>query len=203
MWIIAAAIIATLVVVILVVNFRTPEKKIQHAVHHLYGLTDPQFEREMSTLLGPAILTDNKITALQNENTAIGNVVTALGNAVTAIGQFDSALAASKSSTPTSPNSPGSPSSPIAITTTSGNPITVIPPYSGYYSGLSSVVPGGINPQNPLDVSSSSASGSTPALTLNVNLNGGMVVGNSGMQQFTQMMMPNVVTALRQAGAKV
>jgi|SRR5665213_133791 len=66
MWIIAAAIIATLVVVILVVNFRTPEKKIQHAVHHLYGLTDPQFEREMSTLLGPAILTDNQITALQN-----------------------------------------------------------------------------------------------------------------------------------------
>jgi len=66
MWIIAAAIIATLVVVIVAVNFRTPEKKIQHAVQHLYGLTDPQFEREMSTLLGPAILTDNQITALQN-----------------------------------------------------------------------------------------------------------------------------------------
>ena len=41
------------------------------------------------------------------------------------------------------------------------------------------------------------------ALTLNVNMNGGMMVGNNGMQQFTQMMMPLVVSALRQAGAKV
>jgi len=55
---------------------------------------------------------------------------------------------------------------------------------------------------NPLDTSSS-ASGSTPALTLNVNLNGGMLVGTGGMQQFTQLMMPQMVTALRQAGAKV
>src|SRR5665213_3108530 len=66
MWTIAAAIVATLVVVILVINFRTPEKKIQHQVQHLYAVADAQFEREMSTLLGPTILTGNKITALQN-----------------------------------------------------------------------------------------------------------------------------------------
>lgn len=40
--------------------------KIQHQVHHLYGVVDPQFEREMGTLLGPAILPGNQITALQN-----------------------------------------------------------------------------------------------------------------------------------------
>jgi cardiolipin synthase A/B len=66
MWIVAATIMATLVVVVLVINFYTPEKKIQHQVRHLYGVVDPQFEREMGTLLGPTILADNKITALQN-----------------------------------------------------------------------------------------------------------------------------------------
>jgi cardiolipin synthase A/B len=57
---------ATLAVVVLVINLRTPEKKVEHQVHHLYGIVDPQFEREMSTLLGPAILQGNKITPLQN-----------------------------------------------------------------------------------------------------------------------------------------
>jgi cardiolipin synthase A/B len=66
MWTVAITIIATLIVVVLVINFHTPEKKIQHQVRHLYGVVDPQFEREMSTLLGPTILADNKITALQN-----------------------------------------------------------------------------------------------------------------------------------------
>jgi cardiolipin synthase len=66
MWTVAVTIIATLVVVVLVINFHTPEKKIQHQVRHLYGVVDLQFEREMGTLLGPAILADNEITALQN-----------------------------------------------------------------------------------------------------------------------------------------
>jgi cardiolipin synthase len=65
-WTIAATILITLVVGIVVINFRTPEKKIQHQVRHLYSVVDPQFEREMSTLLGPAILGGNKIAALQN-----------------------------------------------------------------------------------------------------------------------------------------
>jgi cardiolipin synthase len=63
---IAATIVATLIIVVLMINFRTPAKKIQHQVHHLYGVVDPQLEREMGTLLGPAILTGNRITALHN-----------------------------------------------------------------------------------------------------------------------------------------
>jgi cardiolipin synthase A/B len=51
MWTVAVTIIATLVVVVLVINFHTPEKKVQHQVRHLYAVVDPQFEREMSTLL--------------------------------------------------------------------------------------------------------------------------------------------------------
>jgi cardiolipin synthase len=65
-WTIVATIAATVVVVVIVVNFNRPEKKIDHQVRHLFGTADPQFEREMGTLLGPAILSGNRITALQN-----------------------------------------------------------------------------------------------------------------------------------------
>lgn len=65
-WTIAVSVAATLIVVLVVINFRTPEKRVQHQVRHLYGVADPQFEREMGTLLGPAIVPGNKITALQN-----------------------------------------------------------------------------------------------------------------------------------------
>jgi cardiolipin synthase len=66
MWTIAATIAITLVVVIVTINFHTPEKRIQHQIRHLYSVVDPQFEREMGTLLGPAILSGNQIIALQN-----------------------------------------------------------------------------------------------------------------------------------------
>jgi cardiolipin synthase A/B len=66
MWTIIATIAVTLVVTVIVINFHTPEKRIQHQVRHLYRLNDPQFEREMGTLLGPAILAGNQIAALQN-----------------------------------------------------------------------------------------------------------------------------------------
>jgi cardiolipin synthase A/B len=66
MWTILATIAVTLVVTVVAVNFHTPEKKIQHQIKPLYGVLDPQFEREMSTLLGPTILLGNSIVALQN-----------------------------------------------------------------------------------------------------------------------------------------
>src|SRR6202789_4305370 len=65
-WTIGATIAITLAVVVVVINFHTPEKRIEHQVKHLYSVRDAQFEREMGTLLGPAILPDNQITALQN-----------------------------------------------------------------------------------------------------------------------------------------
>jgi cardiolipin synthase len=65
-WTIAASVAITLALVVVIINFHTPEKKIEHQVKHLYGVKDQQFEREMGTLLGPAILPGNQITALQN-----------------------------------------------------------------------------------------------------------------------------------------
>ena len=65
-WIIAATVLVTLLVVVVAMNLHTPEKKIQHRVKHLYGIADPQLKREMGALLGPAIVAGNRITALQN-----------------------------------------------------------------------------------------------------------------------------------------
>ncbi|PPU57582.1 cardiolipin synthase B [Xanthomonas codiaei] len=50
----------------LLLNFATPEKKLQHIPKHLYDVADPQFKREMSVLLGPAILPGNRIDVLNN-----------------------------------------------------------------------------------------------------------------------------------------
>jgi cardiolipin synthase len=66
MWTIAVTLFITLVVVILALNFHTPEKKIKHQVEHYYNVADPQFRREMGALLGPAIVPGNDIRALQN-----------------------------------------------------------------------------------------------------------------------------------------
>ncbi|PPT33799.1 cardiolipin synthase B [Xanthomonas axonopodis pv. begoniae] len=50
----------------LLLNFATPEKKLEHIPKHLYDVADPQFKREMSVLLGPAILPGNRIDVLNN-----------------------------------------------------------------------------------------------------------------------------------------
>ncbi len=41
-------------------------KSLEYTVDHRYAATDPQFIREMSVLLGPAILQGNSVTALNN-----------------------------------------------------------------------------------------------------------------------------------------
>lgn len=56
----------TLFVVMIAMNFHTPEKTIAHEVERLFGIDDPQFRREMSALLGPAIVSGNEITPLAN-----------------------------------------------------------------------------------------------------------------------------------------
>lgn len=47
-------------------ELRHAGKKLQHIPKHLYDVADPQFKREMSVLLGPAILPGNKVDVLQN-----------------------------------------------------------------------------------------------------------------------------------------
>jgi len=65
-WAVVGAVLVTLFVILLAVNFHVPEKRLKHQMEHLYGIKDQQFKREMSVLLGPAIVGGNTIAALQN-----------------------------------------------------------------------------------------------------------------------------------------
>jgi len=59
-------VIVTVLAVVLAMNFATPEKKLERKIEHRYAAADPQFRREMAVMLGPGIVTGNRITDLQN-----------------------------------------------------------------------------------------------------------------------------------------
>lgn len=65
-WTIVVTILITVVAVVLFMNFATPEKKLERKIEHRYPVASPQFRREMSVLLGPAIVPGNLVTAYQN-----------------------------------------------------------------------------------------------------------------------------------------
>jgi cardiolipin synthase A/B len=65
MWIVLGLLAGALLVV-LVANLSSSEKKIEHQVEHLYPVNDPQFVRSIGSLLGPAILPGNRVTTLVN-----------------------------------------------------------------------------------------------------------------------------------------
>ena len=66
MLIVGLTLLMTLAAVIFAVNFHTPEKKIKHELDHDHDVADPQFRREMGSLLGPAIVPGNDVQALHN-----------------------------------------------------------------------------------------------------------------------------------------
>ena len=65
MWILLA-LAAGAILVLVVANLSSSEKKIEHEIEHYYAVGDAQFVRSMGTLLGPAILTGNQVVALSN-----------------------------------------------------------------------------------------------------------------------------------------
>ncbi|HYM86615.1 MAG TPA: phospholipase D-like domain-containing protein [Pseudoxanthomonas sp.] len=77
--------LATLLVVVVCLNFATPEKKLEQPIAHRYGITDPAFEREMGVLLGPAIVGGNRVTALQNGDEIFPAMLRAIAGAKTSI----------------------------------------------------------------------------------------------------------------------
>jgi cardiolipin synthase len=56
----------SVVLVVLAMNFATPEKELERKIEHRFSIADPQFRREMSVMLGPSVLSGNHVTALQN-----------------------------------------------------------------------------------------------------------------------------------------
>ena len=79
------AIICTIVVIVVGMNFLTPEKQLERKLDHLYAVADEQFRREMSVMLGPAIVDGNQITALQNGREIFPAMLDAVRSARTSI----------------------------------------------------------------------------------------------------------------------
>ncbi len=47
MWTIVITVFLTLLIVVIALNFRRPEKEPHHEVAHLHGIVSPQLRREM------------------------------------------------------------------------------------------------------------------------------------------------------------
>ena len=85
LWVIGITVLATSLLLVLLQNFKTPEKVLEGKVEHRYVVSDPQFRREMSVLLGPAIVRDNQVSALQNGNEIFPAMLLAIRSAQTSI----------------------------------------------------------------------------------------------------------------------
>ncbi len=80
-WTIALTALATLLTVVVWMNFATPEKKLERRINHTYAAEDPQFRREMAVMLGPTILGGNHVTALHDGDEIFPAMLEAIGGA--------------------------------------------------------------------------------------------------------------------------
>ncbi|WP_167285390.1 phospholipase D-like domain-containing protein [Marilutibacter alkalisoli] len=65
-WTVVLTAVLTVAAVVVWMNFATPEKALERKIAHHYTVSDTQFAREMSVLLGPSILPGNHVEALNN-----------------------------------------------------------------------------------------------------------------------------------------
>lgn len=78
---ILVAVLLTILVGLVIVNFSGPEKQIDTRIEHLYPVEDPQFRRAMGLLLGPSILEGNRATELINGDAIFPAMLEAIGGA--------------------------------------------------------------------------------------------------------------------------
>jgi cardiolipin synthase len=62
----AVVFVAIVFAAIIALNFTAGEKKVRQELGHSYDIADPQFQRSMGVLLGPALAADNRVEALLN-----------------------------------------------------------------------------------------------------------------------------------------
>lgn len=84
-WTIAVTVVVTIAAVLVFVNATTGEKKVKEKIAHLYSVRDPQFERTMGVLLGPAILDGNRFQVLVNGEEIFPSMLDAIRSARTSI----------------------------------------------------------------------------------------------------------------------
>ena len=79
------AVLVTGLAALLLMNLSAPEKKLEQTLPHRYSIGDPQFRREMSVMLGPAIIGGNRVVALQNGDEIFPAMLDAIREAKTSI----------------------------------------------------------------------------------------------------------------------
>ncbi|MFO8044996.1 MAG: phospholipase D-like domain-containing protein [Halomonas sp.] len=84
-WAISISVLTTSLLLVALQNFKTSEKVVEHKAEHRYVVSDPQFRREMSALLGPTIVPGNQVTALQNGDEIFPAMLLAIRSARTSI----------------------------------------------------------------------------------------------------------------------
>jgi cardiolipin synthase len=85
LWLIVITVLVTSLTLVILQNFKTSDKVLERKAEHRYAVSDPQFRREMSVLLGPAIVHGNHVTALQNGNEIFPAMLQAIGSAQSSI----------------------------------------------------------------------------------------------------------------------
>ena len=68
----------TVLLVLILMNFTTGEKKIERKLGKFYSIKDPQFPRSMSALLGPAFLDGNEVKVLVNGDKIFPEMLSAI-----------------------------------------------------------------------------------------------------------------------------
>ena len=77
--------LVAIIITVLAMNFISAEKRIQKSLEHRYGVSDPQFRRELGTLLGPPIIDGNRIQNLENGGEIFPAMLEAVKSAKTSI----------------------------------------------------------------------------------------------------------------------
>lgn len=79
--IILGSVSATLLAVLLALNLTLGDKKVHEDIPRIYSVADPQFERTMGVLMGPAILGGNRTQALVNGSEIFPSMLQAIRGA--------------------------------------------------------------------------------------------------------------------------
>ena len=84
-WTIVITVIVTALLIFVGMNFATPEKELERKIEHRYSVSDPQFRREMSVLMGPTIVSGNRVSDLQNGSEIFPAMLEAIAAAETTV----------------------------------------------------------------------------------------------------------------------
>jgi len=79
--VVIAAVLATVLAALLVVNLQTGEKQVTQRFTHEYEVADPQFLRAVGVLLGPALVNGNRTTTLRNGDEIFPSMLQAIHSA--------------------------------------------------------------------------------------------------------------------------